>query len=322
MGVNRSAAVGIEVASGQATVALIDHHGRILHRANAKTLQGRSAMATLEPYLRTVDAVLARARSERLSVRGIGISIPGSLDESLRRPQLISLLPSLNGFPLCELLEARYHLPTHLHVDVDASLLAEHRFGSGRGFRRLILLKVQAVVGAALVVDGQPERSTLQSIGHVAHLSVAPTTTGPRCSCGKRGCINTLISLDAMLKMVQRALRRGDESNLTRRLLNRESFSPQLLAEEAGRGDALALRIYSEVGRWLSAAVSHYLDLFEPQMLILAGDILCTGEFLLTQVRRSLATSSRARVCSTIEVVPACLGRDATLLGSVAPLFT
>ncbi len=320
MGAKQSVAVGLEIAGNRGTAALIDRHGRILHRIYAKTLWGRPAAATLEPYLRAIDALLDYAHAEGFRVGGLGACIPGSVDQASRRPALIPTLPSLNGFPLCDLLETRYRLPAQLHVDVDAALLGEHRFGAGKGFRRLLFLTVNAVVGAALVIDGKIERSAQQYVGHVCHVSVA--TNGPRCSCGERGCINTYVSMDAMQKMVQRALRRGEQTSLTQRLINREFFSPQLLAEEAVRGDSVALQVFSEVGRWLGAAVARYISIFEPNMLILGGGVLGASELLVPQLRSALVSHSSSQMCTMIEVVPARLGNDAALIGSVVSLLS
>ncbi|MBV9228899.1 MAG: ROK family protein [Chloroflexi bacterium] len=317
MSTDKSVAIGVELAGTGASVALVDRRGRVHYRCQARTLRGRPAIATLEPYLRAIEAALAYAHAESLRVRGVGVCVPGSLNAEARRPLLIPTLPSLNDFPLCDFLEARYALPARLHVDVDAALLGEHRFGAGKGFRRLLFLTVNAVVGAALVVDGKLERP--QYVGHISHLLV--TSNGPRCSCGKRGCINTLISMDAMQKMVQRALRRGEETSLKQRLLNREYFSPQLLAEEAVRGDSVALQVYGEVGRWLSAATAKYISIFEPQILILGGGVLSASDLLLTQVRSELMARSLSNGCGRVEVVSARLGNDAALLGTVVPLF-
>ena len=319
---DRNVAVGIEIVGGQATVALVDRTGQIRHRCQAKTLRGRPAIATLEPYLRAVDVMLAQAHTERLQVRGLSVSIPGSLDYTCRCPKIVPVLPALNGFPLCDVLEARYQLPTRLHVDVDAAALGEYHFGAGKGFSRLLFLTVNAVVGASLLIDGQREQTPQSYTGHVCHLSLSSSMNGIRCSCGKRGCINTLLSYDALQKMVSRSLRRGDESDFTRRLmLNHESFSPQLLAEEAMRGDSVALQVYNELGRWLSAAITQYIDLFTPNRLILGGDLLYPHESLLTSVRSALTPKASSRVCSLVEVVPACLGKDAALLGAARSLL-
>jgi glucokinase len=175
------------------------------------------------------------------------------------------------------------------------------------------------VVGAALLVDGELEHAAHQYVGHISHLPVAPK--GPRCSCGKRGCINSMISMEAMQKMVQRAVRRGEESGLTQRLLRREYLSLQLLAEEAGRGDRVALRVYGEVGRWLGAATALYIALFEPHILILGGSVLAGSEVVLQHIRESLTCASASRVSTLVEVVPALLGSDAVLVGAALPLL-
>jgi glucokinase len=309
----------MEITRSRATIVLVDRHGKIQHRLYAKTLRGRPAIATLEPYLRALETALLYAKSKHLLVSGLGVSIPGTLNLTARRPLTIPILPSLNNFPLCDVLEARYNLPAHLHVDVDAALLGEYHFGVGKGFRRLLFLNVNTVVGASLVIDGKLETSEQAYVGHVCHLPVS--MSGPRCSCGKYGCINTLISMEAMQKMVQRALRRGEHTNLIQRLSNREHFSPQLLAEEALRGDSVALQVYCEVGRWVGAATAKYINIYEPDVLILGGGVLCVNELLIANVRSSLIAQSPAKTCEMLEIVPSQLGSDAALIGAGVPFL-
>lgn len=101
------------------------------------------------------------------------------------------------------------------------------------------------------------------------------------------------------------------------------------MSEEAERGDEIALQICNEITRWLSAAISKYVDLFEPNLLILGGyapDV--ASELLHSQVHAPLAIVSHTgtdgagtAVRSLVRVAPAGLGRDATLVGVVTPLF-
>lgn len=317
---DKRVAIGVEIARSRATIVLIDCHGKIHHRFHAKTLRGRPAIATLEPYLRAIESILLYAKSKRLQISGLGISIPGTLDLAARRPYTIPILPSLNDFPLCDLLEARYNLPAHLDVDVNAALLGEYYFGAGKGFRRLLFLNMNTVVGAAAFIDGKLETSGQAYLGHACHLAV--TMSGLRCSCGKYGCINTLLSMEAMQKIIQRALRRGEQTNLIRRLSNREHFSPQMLAEEALRGDSVALQVYCEVGRWVGAATAKYINIYEPEVLILGGEVLCANELLVANVRSSLITQSPSKKnCELLEIVPSRLGSDAALIGAVNSYF-
>jgi glucokinase len=312
-------AIGLEITRSRATIVIVDCHGKIQHRFHAKTLRGRPAIATLEPYLRSLETAFSYANSKRFQVCGIGVSLPGTLDWTTRRPETIPILPSLNKFPLCDLLEARYDLPATLHVDVDAALLGEYYFGAGKGFRRLLFLNVNTVLGAAVGIDGKVQTSEKAYVGHVCHLAVS--MSGPRCSCGRNGCINTLISMEAMQKMVQRALRRGEQSTLLRRLSNREHFNSQLLAEEALRGDSVALHIYCEVGRWIAAATVKYIKMYEPEALILGGEALHTNELLIANVRNALMVHPSTEISSVIEIVPSYLGADAALVGAASCYF-
>lgn len=316
---DNNVAISVEIGGSQATIALVDRAGYVRQRHYAKMLWNRPPTTTLEPCLRTIDEALTYARANRLRVRGLGFSLPGSLDLTSRRPTVIPALPALNNFPLADLLEARYNLPVVLQVDVDAAALGEYHFGIGRGFRRLLMLSANAVVGASLIIDGQIEPAPQEYVGHICHVPIS--SNGPRCSCGKRGCINTLVTLDALQKALQRAVRRGEETSLLRRLINRERFSLQLLAEEAQAGDAVASQLYAEVSRWLGAATARYIDIFEPNALILGG-IFGASELLLSGIRRSLGSSTSSRVCSMVEIATAALGQDAPLLGAAVSLIS
>ncbi len=311
-------AISVEISGSRAVIALVDRAGRVRESRRAKMLWNRPPATTLEPCLRVVDELLMSARAEGLYICGLGCTVPGSLDLVSQRPLLIPSLPALNGFPLKDWLVARYDLPVELSMDVDAALLGEYHFGVGRGLRRLLMLSANVVVGASLVVDGRLEAGSAEYMGHICHFSVS--NSGSRCGCGRRGCINTLVTPDAVQKMLQRAVRRGEQTRLLTRLTNHEQLSLQLVAEEAQLGDVVAAQIYSEVSRYLEVAIARYIDLFEPHMLILGGT-LSASELLLSGIRTTVNSSSTARVCSIVEVMPALLGRDGALLGAVVALL-
>src|SRR5947209_17230657 len=92
MSTDKSVAIGVELAGRGASVALVDRRGRVRHRCNAKTLHGRPATATLEPYLRAIESMRACADAEGLRICGLGVCVPGSLDIAARRPLLIPTL--------------------------------------------------------------------------------------------------------------------------------------------------------------------------------------------------------------------------------------
>jgi glucokinase len=311
---DKNVAVALEISSGTSTIALVDKRGEIRYRCDARTLWGRPAAATLDPYLKAIEHALAYAKAEGWRVRGLGVALPGSLDESMRRPLSIAMLPSLNAFPLCDALEARYGLPARLCVDIDAAALAEYYFGEGKGSKRLLYLTLNAVMGGSLIEEGVPVRTTRSYIGHVAHLPVS--NGGPRCSCGKRGCINTFVSLEALQRGIVRALRRGDETSITQRLQQGAQLSLRMLREEAGSGDAVAGQLYREAQRWLTIASLCALRFYEPDMLLLSGSLLAAGDSLVAGIRDAIRNAREP-----VHIAMSRIERDAALIGASVPVF-
>lgn len=275
--------------------------------------------ASLEPFLRAIDDLLAYAGAKGWCVMGLGFSIPGTLDATGRRLRAIPILPSLNGLPLCDLLEAQYTLPVHLCVDVDAALLGEYSFGTGKGYQRLLYLTLNAVVGASFIGGGKLEQSAQACLGHVAHLPIA--ASGPRCSCGKRGCVNSLISLEAIQKLALRSFQRAEENGSSSSLIARGALNAQVLAEAAMQGDAVALRIYEEIGRWLGAAVARYIGLYQPDALILGGSVLSANEVLFASIQSTLTMHVSTITDRPVRIALAHLGSDAALIGASVALF-
>jgi glucokinase len=316
---DHNVAIVLEIASLQTTAALVDSGGGIRYRCYARTLRGRPAAASLEPFVRAIDDLLVYAAAQGWRVIGLGFSVPGTLDTTGRRLRVIPILPSLNGLPLCDLLEARYDLPVYLGVDVDAALLGEYHFGAGKGYQRLLYLTLNAVVGASFVDGGTLEQGVTACLGHVAHLPIA--ASGPRCSCGKRGCINSLISLEAIQKLAIRSFQRAEENGSTSGLLARGGMNAQLLAEAALQGDAVALRIYEEIGRWLGAAVARYIGLYSPDALVLGGSVLSANEVLFASIQSTLTMHVATVTDHPVKIALARLGSDAALIGASVALF-
>jgi glucokinase len=311
----------LEIAGGTANIALVDRNGNIRCRRPARTLWGRPALATLEPYLRSIEYALACAESEGWRVRGIGVALPGTLDDSSRHPLQVPILPSLNSFPLCDFLEARYGLPARICVDVDAVLIGEYYHGAGRGYHRLLYLTLNTVVGASSIIDGRlsvnvssPPAQAHAYLGHVAHVTIS--AAGPRCGCGKRGCINSFVSQEALQKMVLRALRRDDETSLSQRLAEGESLNLQVLLEEAQRGDGVARHIYGDLERCLCEAVARFMRVFEPDMLILGGTMPGASPTFLARIHET-----GLAVGKLFHIATSQLGSDAVLIGAAASYF-
>ena len=179
--------VGLDLAENSVLrAAVMDLDGNILHRVETSTADEKGQEVT-ELVLDLATRAIALATAPLL---GIGVGTPGIVNlegEVLTAPNL-----AWNNVPLRELLETHTGLPTLVSNDADAAVLAEFTFGGGAN--DMILVKVGRGVGSGLMVNGQRARGVHSAAGEIGHVVVG-TDGGLECKCGKRGCLETWLSV-------------------------------------------------------------------------------------------------------------------------------
>jgi predicted NBD/HSP70 family sugar kinase len=179
--------------------AVVDLDGNVVARAEV-ALDGATGERAVELVVELLDGLLALTQTR---VLGIGVGSPGVVDPN----GVVHSAPNLgwSGLALQERLAAAFHLPVHVANDANVAALAEH--GSTPG--DLILIKVGRGVGAGLIVGGRPVLGSGFAAGEIGHVVVG-TDGGPRCACGKHGCLETWVAVPRLTAELDRVERLGD----------------------------------------------------------------------------------------------------------------
>ena len=176
---------GTKIAAG-----LADADGALVHTATRPTPAGAAA----EQVWAVVAAMIADAlrRSRRRDPRG-GHRLAPAPSTCTAEPSARSTSPCWRGFPLRDRVAAAVPgVPVRLGGDGVCMALGEHWRGAGRGARFLLGMVVSTGVGGGLVLDGVPYAGRTGNAGHVGHVVVEQD--GQPCSCGGRGCVETVAS--------------------------------------------------------------------------------------------------------------------------------
>ncbi|GAA1499027.1 ROK family transcriptional regulator [Paeniglutamicibacter kerguelensis] len=179
--------IGLDLAENSVLrAAVLDLDGNILHRVETTTGDEKGQEVT-QLVLDLATRAIGLATAPLL---GIGVGTPGIVDHD----GVVLTAPNLDwkDLPLRELLEQRTGLPTLVANDADAAVLAEFTFGGGAN--DMILVKVGRGVGSGLMVNGQRARGVHSAAGEIGHVVVG-TDGGLECKCGKRGCLETWLSV-------------------------------------------------------------------------------------------------------------------------------
>ena len=189
-------------------------------------------------------------------------------------------------------------------VDNDANLgaLAEAAFGAGRDAGDLVYLKVSSGIGAGLILNGRLYRGSSGLAGELGHVLVDPD--GIVCRCGNRGCLETVAATSALVDCLRPAL--GDDLTVAAML------------EAARAGDAACQQAIADAGRALGQVVATLLNVLNPEMLIVGGDLAAAGDLLLDGLRESVARAALPETSRGAELVAGVLGERAQVLGALA----
>lgn len=235
----------------------------------------------IQAAIQAVERLLSVARIDRTRLLGIGIGVNGIVDTEAG----ISRTAPHFGWrdvPLGGPFAAHFGIPVLLENDARTLTIAEQWFGAGRGVDHFVTVVVGYGIGAGVVTNGQIYRGALGGAGEFGHIVLQ--LDGPRCICGKQGCLEALAGERAILRQVDEALAAGAPSSLA----GVDDLSLESVARAANAGDVLARRVFGNAGRWLGVGIASLVNILNPQLLIINGEAACGGRWYFEPMEAAL----------------------------------
>jgi predicted NBD/HSP70 family sugar kinase len=288
----------------------IELKGAILDAANhclcviKQPFQGMQPAIIQKQVIQMCQKLVSTPLIQQRRVLGIGISVPGTVDaeNGIIRD---ALNMRLHDFPIRDILGKVFDLPVFIEHDTSTAALAEKFYGAGRGVGDLIYIIVSTGIGAGLIVNHEVYRGATGLAGELGHVIVE--RDGQVCVCGKRGCLEAVAAVPAMLANAHNVLLRRKGSS------DANSISLVDLIVAAGQGDRLALAIIQRAADYLAMAISIVVSIVDIRLMVIGGEVVQMGELYFTPLRKSI---EKYRVEGReIQIVPAVLGENAPLQG-------
>ncbi len=304
--------VGVDIGGTKVACVLADTQGNILARQWQPTRAGEGWQAVVQQLFEMTERVLEGVSHRQ--VRGIGISCGGPLDSQRGIVYSPPNLPGWDAVPVKQLFEERFGLPTRLENDANATALAEHLFGAGRGTRNMVFMTWGTGIGGGLVLDGRLYRGTNDLAGEIGHTTVL--LDGPLCGCGKRGCLEALASGPSIARRARELADESPESLIWQRTSPNE-VTAQHVVEAATEGDTFARFVLAEAATYMGIGIANLAQILNPERVVLGTIAVKAGDLVLEPLRRALQVHAWNRVREVLQVVPAELGDRAQDLAAV-----
>jgi predicted NBD/HSP70 family sugar kinase len=296
------AVVGIDFGHSHVGVAVADIGHNVLAERRCDLDVSHDARSALDAAARMVDEVLDEAHVDRHSVIAAGIGIPGPVDRPTGTAGSPTILPGWIGVRISREMHDRLGVPVEIENDANLGALAELTWGAGRECSNFVYIKVATGIGAGLVIDGKLLRGATGTAGEIGHTTL--DESGAMCYCGNRGCLETVASGPAIIKLVGPL--NGDVPTLAG------------IVELAVAGELRCHRAVSDAGHEIGVAIASLCNLINPERVIVGGLLSRTGEVLLHPMRESIRRHAVLAAAEKLDVVPALFVERAELLGSLA----
>lgn len=305
--------VGVDFGGTTIKVGLVDAQSRI---RNTRVLPTRQYGAPRRFAEGVAAAAASMARDRGVAtrrLRGIGVGAPGTVDAGAGVVRRCVNVPGWTDIPIAPWLTRRLGCPCAVDNDANAFTLAEWRLGAGRGSRALVGMTLGTGVGGGLVWEGKLLRGATGSAGEVGHMVI--DAGGPRCGCGRRGCLEALIGTAAILRLARAVLRRG-EGRLGGYVRRAGKLAPRVMGDAGRAGDGPSRRAWETFGHRLGIGLANLVNVLNPDRIVIGGGVANNWSLFGPAMKRTVTAEALPVPGRHVRIARGQLGDRAGILGA------
>ena len=303
----KSFCFGIDVGGTTIKCGLFTVEGDIREKWELPTRTAENGRYILPDIAQAVHECLEKHGISRKDVAGIGIGVPGPVNEKGEVPVAVNL--HWGHVKIAEEMERLTGIHTRAANDANIAALGEMWKGGGAGCQNLILVTLGTGVGGGIIVKEKIVVGTHGAAGEIGHAHVEDAITDP-CNCGNCGCLEQVASATGIVRLAREALNASDEPSMLRDL----PLSAKAVFDAVKAEDALAQKVADRFGWYLGKTLAVFACVTDPERIVIGGGVSKAGEILLDYIGkyyRKYAFTS----CKDCDFALATLGNDAGIYG-------
>ena len=319
---SKNLVVGVDLGGTNIVFGVVSADGALrLPVVSKPTNAIGGADQVLETMITGIEEIIAdacvRTGARRDDILGVGVGAPGPLD---RARGVVIVAPNLHwhNYPLRDLIADRVNLHATLDNDANCATLGEWWLGAGRGSRNMLGITIGTGIGGGLVINGELFHGASDVAGEIGHTTIE--MQGRRCACGNYGCLEAYASGPAIAERAREALAFDGASSVMAVLAggNVANITAETVFRAAKQGDPIAHEVVKETARFLGTGLANLLNVFNPEVVVLAGGVTAAGSHLFDPLISEVKRRAFRSAWEAARIVPGELPGAAGVVGAVA----
>lgn len=281
-------------------VALADSSGALLSDHQLPLGADHRADAGLDRAALLIADMMETFDAESAELQGVAVALPAPVEHSSGLITSPGIMRGWDNVAVAHVMSERIGKPVYVANSSNMGALGELRQGAAAGAQHTLYIQVGQRIGAALIINGELFWGANGSAGEFGHTTTDPD--GQICRCGNRGCLETVAGGNVLLE----ALR-----------VSHGVMTLKDMMRYARDGDLGCIRAIADAGRAIGLAAANLCNVFNPERVVVGGDLAHTGSILLDPLRETIERFSLPSTAECITIVPGSLGADAEMIGTI-----
>lgn len=307
--------IGIDLGGTFVKAGVVDENCNIVAKVSVDSADvAGDAEKVADRMAECARQALANANLTMDDVESIGIGTPGSVDPNTGMIIYANNLNFLNT-PMRQYLEARTGKKIYLENDANVAAYGEVLAGAAKGYNDAIVITLGTGVGGGIIIDGKIYSGFNHFGGELGHAVIVKG--GRQCTCGRKGCLEAYSSATALIKMTQEAMEANKDSKLWEVAKTLEEVNGKTAFDAMRLGDPVGAEVVNQYIQYLGCGLANFVNIFQPEILLIGGGISKEGETLLAPLREILKEETYGISGVKSTTLKTCaLGNDAGTIGA------
>ena len=309
-------AVGIHIGVGQIRVAVADLRAHPLNCLSLDHSLDRSSTEVLYDVAGLVDEAISQSGVDREQVVGVGVGASGLVNP---HTGVNVVAPNLGWrqVPIRDLLGHQLAMPVCVDNNARAMALGEALFGVGKGVHALAFVYARIGVGAGFVVGEQLYRGSAAGAGEIGHVTIIPEGGKP-CRCGNSGCLETLVSEPAIVRLAEELVARDRDTILADHFHKGQGATIERILDAARAGDLATRAMLEERACYMGIALANMVNILNPDLIVMGGLCVQGEDLLLPIIERVMRQRAFANLGANVQIKVTAFGSQAGIVGAAA----
>ncbi len=309
--------LGIDLGGTKILTAVINPRGEILSRDRSVTPAQEGPQAVVKSILESTNRALEQAHIAASGLTAVGLGAPGLSNPDTGILYTSPHLPKLKDVPLRDIIQKELGIKTFLINDANAAAIGELHYGAGKGVSHFIYITVSTGIGGGIIIDGRIYTGSSGLAGEVGHMVI--DDNGPQCTCGNKGCWETLASGNALAREARHRINQGAVTSILEFVDGDiEKVNAEAIHEAAKAGDRLANELIAQTAYYLGVGLTNLINIFNPEVIVIGGGLSNIGDMLLKPAYAEARRRAFKQTYQGVRFARAELGSDSGVLGAAA----